>query len=117
MDRPCPVARSLGEAEGRSVTTIEGLSPDRSHPVQQAFAAEQAIQCGFCTPGLIMAAAALLAHNSDPSEADIAAALPHVCRCGVQPGLVRAVQRAGHILRGQEHAAPARAHHRHDTGF
>ncbi len=93
---------SLGEAEGRSVTTIEGLSPDRNHPVQQAFAAEQAIQCGFCTPGLVMAAAALLAHNADPAEADIAAALPHVCRCGVQPRLVRAVQRAGRILRGQE---------------
>jgi isoquinoline 1-oxidoreductase alpha subunit len=56
----------------------------------------------FCTPGLIMAAAALLAHNADPSEADVFAALPHVCRCGVQPRLVRAVQRAGRILRGQE---------------
>jgi isoquinoline 1-oxidoreductase alpha subunit len=84
------------------VTTIEGLSPGRNHPVQQAFVAEQAIQCGFCTPGLVMAAAALLAHNADPTEADVAAALPHICRCGVQPRLVRAVQRAGRILRGQE---------------
>jgi isoquinoline 1-oxidoreductase alpha subunit len=92
----------LGEAEGRSVTTIEGLSPDRNHPVQQAFAAEQAVQCGFCTPGLVMAAAALLARNADPVEADITAALPNVCRCGVQPRLVGAVQRAGRILRGQE---------------
>lgn len=92
----------LGEAEGRSVTTIEGLSPDRNHPVQQAFAAEQAVQCGFCTPGLVMAAAALLARNADPVEADITAALPNVCRCGVQPRLVRAIQRAGRILRGQE---------------
>ena len=58
---------SLAEVEGRSVTTIEGLSPDRSHPVQQALVAEQAIQCGFCTPGIVIAAAALLARNADPS--------------------------------------------------
>lgn len=93
---------TLGEAEGRSVTTIEGLSPDRSHPVQQAFVAEQAIQCGFCTPGLVMAAAALLARNGDPTEQDIAAALPNICRCGVYPRLVRTVQRAGRILRHEE---------------
>jgi isoquinoline 1-oxidoreductase alpha subunit len=62
---------SLGEAEGRNVITIEGLSPDRNHPVQQAFVAEQAIQCGFCTPGLVMAAAALLARNASPTEDDI----------------------------------------------
>ena len=93
---------TLGEAEGRSVTTIEGLSPDRSHPVQQAFVAEQAIQCGFCTPGLVMAAAALLAHNGDPTEQDITAALPNICRCGVYPRLVRTVQRAGRIMRHEE---------------
>lgn len=93
---------SLGEAEGRSVTTIEGLSADRNHPVQQAFVAEQAIQCGFCTPGLIMAAAALLAQNADPTEADITAAITNICRCGVYPRLVRTIQRAGRILRGAE---------------
>ena len=93
---------SLGEAEGRSVTTIEGLSPDRSHAVQQAFVAEQAMQCGYCTPGLVMATAALLARNADPSEADIKAALPNICRCGVYPRLVRTVERAGRILRGAE---------------
>ncbi len=97
---------SLGEAEGRSVTTIEGLSADRNHPVQQAFAAEQAIQCGFCTPGLVMAAAALLAHNSDPTEADIKAAITNICRCGVYPRLVRAIQRAGRIMRGAEPGVP-----------
>jgi len=79
---------TLGEAEGRSVTTIEGLSADRNHPVQQAFVAEQAIQCGFCTPGLIMAAAALLAQNTDPTEADITTAITNICRCGVYPRLV-----------------------------
>jgi len=97
---------SLGEAEGRSVTTIEGLSADRSHPVQQALVAEQAIQCGFCTPGLVMAAAALLAHNVSPTEADIGAAITNICRCGVHPRLVRAIQRAGRIMRGEERGMP-----------
>ncbi|MBX9661999.1 (2Fe-2S)-binding protein [Novosphingobium sp.] len=97
---------SLGEAEGRTVTTIEGLSADRNHPVQQAFVAEQAIQCGFCTPGLVMAAAALLAHNTDPTEADIRAAITNICRCGVYPRLVRTIQRAGRIARGLEPGVP-----------
>jgi aerobic-type carbon monoxide dehydrogenase small subunit (CoxS/CutS family) len=100
---------TLAEAEGRSVTTIEGLSADRSHPVQQALVAEQAIQCGFCTPGIAIAAAALLARNADPSPEDVAAAVPNLCRCGVYPRLVRAVQRAGRVLRRLEtiSAAPA----------
>lgn len=93
---------TLAEAEGRVVTTIEGLSPDRSHPVQQALVAEQAIQCGFCTPGIAMAAAALLARNADPSEDDIKAAVPNLCRCGVYPRLVRAIQRAGRVARRLE---------------
>src|ERR1044072_2975694 len=70
--RSCLV--TLAEAEGRLVTTIEGLSRDRSHPVQQALVAEQAIQCGFCTPGIAIAAAALLARNVNPSEDEIKAA-------------------------------------------
>ena len=105
--RSCLV--SLSEVEGRFVTTIEALSRDRSHPVQQVFVAEGAIQCGFCTPGMVMAAAALLARNADPGEAEIAAALPNICRCGVYPRLIRAVQRAGRVLRREEtiSAAPA----------
>lgn len=100
---------TLGEAEGRVVTTIEGLSPDRSHPVQQALVAEQAIQCGFCTPGIAISAAALLARNADPTAEDIAAAVPNLCRCGVYPRLVRAIQRAGRVMRRLEtiSAAPA----------
>ena len=99
----------LSAAEGSEVTTIEGLSPDRSHPVQQALVAEQAIQCGFCTPGIAMAAAALLTRNADPSEEEIKAAIPNLCRCGVYPRLVRAVQRAGRVARRLEtiSAAPA----------
>ena len=65
---------TIAEAEGRFVTTIEGLSRDRSHPMQQAMVTEQAIQCGFCTPGIVMAAAALLADNPAPDEAAIKAA-------------------------------------------
>ncbi len=100
---------SLTEAEGRSVTTIEGLSLDRSHPVQQALVAEAAIQCGFCTPGIAISAAALLARNADPSEDEIKAAVPNLCRCGVYPRLIRAVQRAGRVMRRLEtiSAAPA----------
>lgn len=100
---------TLAEAEGRSVTTIEGLSADRSHAVQQALVAEQAIQCGYCTPGIVMSAAALLAKNADPTAEEIAAAVPNLCRCGVYPRLVRAVQRAGRVMRRLEtiSAAPA----------
>jgi len=105
--RSCLV--TLAEAEGREVTTIEGLSADRSHPVQQALVAEQAIQCGFCTPGIAMSAAALLARNSDPTAEDIAAAVPNLCRCGVYPRLTRAIMRAGRVMRRLEtiSAAPA----------
>ncbi len=96
---------SLAEAEGRSVTTIEALSADRSHPVQQALVAEQAIQCGFCTPGIAISAAALLAKNADPSEAEIKAAIPNLCRCGVYPRLVRAIRQAGLAMRGSDGSA------------
>ncbi|OZA65613.1 MAG: isoquinoline 1-oxidoreductase [Sphingomonadales bacterium 39-62-4] len=92
----------LGEAEGRNVTTIEGLSGDRSHPMQQALVAEQAIQCGFCTPGIVMAAAALLASNASPADEDIARAITNICRCGVYPRLIRAIQRAARVMRGEE---------------
>lgn len=105
--RSCQI--TLGEAEGRVITTIEGLSPDRSHPVQQAMVAEQAIQCGFCTPGIVMAAAALLSRNAAPTEEEIKAAVPNLCRCGVYPRLVRAIERAGRVARRVEtiSAAPA----------
>jgi aerobic-type carbon monoxide dehydrogenase small subunit (CoxS/CutS family) len=99
---------SLAEAEGRVVTTIEGLSRDGKHPVQQALVATQAIQCGFCTPGIAMSAAALLARNANPSEAEIKAAIPNLCRCGVYPRLVGAVQLAGKIARMAEPPGTAR---------
>ena len=95
------------QADGSSVTTIEGLSRNRSHPVQQALVAEQAIQCGFCTPGIVIAAAALLTRNASPSEADSKGAVPNLCRCGVYPRLVRAIQRAGRVAPGLETIAAA----------
>ena len=98
--RSCLV--TVGEAEGREVVTIEGLSRDRSHPVQQALVAEQAIQCGFCTPGIVMAAAGLLRKTTSPSEEDIRQAIPNLCRCGIYPRLVRAIELAGRVAARRE---------------
>lgn len=100
---------TLAECEGRSVTTIEGLSPHRSHPVQQAMVAEQAIQCGFCTPGIVIAITALLARNANPDEASVKAAIPNLCRCGVYPRLSRVVTRASAAMRGTEQLSVAAA--------
>ena len=105
--RSCAI--TLAEAEGRIITTIEGLSRDRAHPVQQAMVAQQAIQCGFCTPGIVISAAALLQRNPAPTREDIEAAIPNICRCGVYPRLVRAVEQAGRVAQRRESisAAPA----------
>ncbi len=105
--RSCRI--TIAEAEGRFITTIEGLSRDRSHPVQQALVADQAIQCGYCTPGITIAAAALLQRNAAPTKQDIEAAITNMCRCGVYPRLVEAIQRAGRVAQRRESisAAPA----------
>jgi len=80
---------------GRKVTTIEGLSPDRSHPLQRAWIAEQAPQCGYCQSGMLMTAAALLAKTPKPTDADIDGTLgSHICRCGTYQRIRRAVHRA-----------------------
>ncbi len=79
----------------REITTIEGLSPDGSHPLQRAWIEEQVPQCGYCQPGQIMTAAALLARNSNPTDADIDAALSgNLCRCGTYQRIRRAIHRA-----------------------
>ena len=80
---------------GRSIVTLEGLgAPGRLHPLQEAFVAEGAAQCGYCIPGMIVGAAALLARAPKPSDAEIRAALaPHLCRCGAHPRILRAVRR------------------------
>ena len=86
-------AVTIGALEGADVLTIEGLSSGRAHPVQQAWAAEQVSQCGYCDPGMIMAIAALLKASPRPSEAEIAA-LPNICRCGAGPRILKAIARA-----------------------
>jgi aerobic-type carbon monoxide dehydrogenase small subunit (CoxS/CutS family) len=78
---------------GRAVTTIEGLARDGAlHPVQAAFIAHDALQCGFCTPGLVLSCAALLERNPEPTAEDVRAAISgHLCRCGTYPHVVEAV--------------------------
>lgn len=85
----------VADAAGKSVTTIEGLSPDRSHPLQKAWLEEQVPQCGYCQPGQIMSAAALLATNASPSDEDIDEAMwGNICRCGSYSRIRRAIHRA-----------------------
>lgn len=98
--RSCLV--TLAEVEGRFVKTIEALSTDRSHPLQQAMVAEGAVQCGFCTPGFVMAGAALLARNPRASAQEIAREIPNLCPCGAHPRIVRAIERAGRAMRRRE---------------
>lgn len=86
----------LWAAAGKRVTTIEGLgSPEHPHPLQRAFLEEQAMQCGYCIAGILMSAAALLARDPNPSEAQVRGALDrNLCRCGAHNRIVRAVLRA-----------------------
>lgn len=72
----------ISAVEGKKITTIEGLSKDDSHPVQKTWVRLQVPQCGYCQSGMIMAAAALLAQNKKPSDADIDSAMTNICRCG-----------------------------------
>jgi isoquinoline 1-oxidoreductase alpha subunit len=84
----------IGTIVGTFGTTIEGLSDNRDHVVQQAWIAEQVPQCGYCQSGMIMAAAALLKSNPRPSDADIDAAITNLCRCGTYPRIRKAIHRA-----------------------
>ena len=86
---------TLGSVKGASVTTIEGLSPDSSHPLQKAWIAEQVPQCGYCQSGQIMKAAELLAANPKPSRADIVQHMDgNICRCGTYHRIIAAIERA-----------------------
>lgn len=85
----------LERAVGKSITTIEGLSPDGSHPLQKSWIEERVTQCGYCQPGQILSAAALLMKNPDPSDAEIDAAMGDVlCRCGTYLRIRAAIHRA-----------------------
>ena len=85
----------VSEVSGKSVTTIEGLSKDSSHPVQKAWLAEKVPQCGYCQSGQIMSAADLLKHNPHPTRDEIVEYMSaHICRCGTYARILRAVERA-----------------------
>jgi nicotinate dehydrogenase subunit A len=98
--------------EGRKVTTVEGLgTPENPGPMQRAFIAEQAAQCGYCIAGMMMRAQALLRKNPNPTDADIRAGLePNLCRCGTHMRIVRAVKRAAGLMRTADasHSGDAR---------
>ena len=97
------------QADGAHVTTVEGLARDGAlHPIQEAFWNEHGLQCGFCTPGMMMSALDLLQHNATPSEAEIRAGLEgNLCRCTGYHNIVKAVQRAAELMRAQLPAEPA----------
>jgi len=90
--RSCSI--QVGDVANKSVTTIEGLSPDAKHPVQQAWLAEDVPQCGYCQSGQIMAAVAFLKEHPKPTDADIDANLTNICRCGTYVRIRSAIHRA-----------------------
>jgi len=94
--RSCSMAAS--DAAGKDVVTIEGLGRGQLHAVQKAWIEHQVPQCGYCQPGFIMAAAALLAANPRPSDSDIDEVLSNICRCGTYSAIRRAVHRAAEIM-------------------
>jgi aerobic carbon-monoxide dehydrogenase small subunit len=103
------------QANGAAVTTVEGLAQDEGalHPVQQAFWDHHGLQCGFCTPGMLISAVELLKDNPDPTEAEIRVGLSgNLCMCTGYMNIVRAVQSAARVLRGEEPlpAGPAEGH-------
>jgi isoquinoline 1-oxidoreductase subunit alpha len=89
----------VSSAAGKSIMTIEGLSEDNSHPVQQAWIMEQVPQCGYCQSGQIMAATALLKKTPNPTDSDIDAAMQgHICRCGTYPRIRSAIKKASLLM-------------------
>ena len=103
--RSCQVA--IADCEGSQVTTIEGLAENRAHPVQQAFLAANLVQCGFCIPGMVMAAAALVDRGQASTDAEIDSALTNICRCGIYPRLRDAIRTALQARGGPVSPAPA----------
>ena len=97
----------LAAIGGAAITTIDGLAPgDRLHPVQEAFLEAEAFQCGYCTPGMVMAVAGLLRGNPAPTDQDIAKVLDrNVCRCGTYPRIVHAIKLAAARLKSREGSA------------
>jgi isoquinoline 1-oxidoreductase alpha subunit len=98
---------TIAAAEGADVVTIEGLSADRAHPLQQAWATEQVSQCGRCDPGFIMALAALMRATPAPTAEQLSA-LPNICRCGATPRILKAIARAVEVAAPLTASAPPR---------
>jgi isoquinoline 1-oxidoreductase subunit alpha len=96
--RSCQV--QLSDADGASITTIEGLSSDGSHPVQRAWIEQDVPQCGYCQSGQIMAAVALLKSKPDPTDADIDETVTNICRCGTYQRIRAAIHRASILAKG-----------------
>jgi len=92
----------LGAAAGKKITTIEGIEKNgRLHPLQEAFLEADALQCGYCTPGMIMSSVALLSKNPNPSEPEIVRFMDgNVCRCGTYPRIVSAIRKAALSMKG-----------------
>jgi isoquinoline 1-oxidoreductase alpha subunit len=99
--RSCSIP--LAAVEGKAITTIEGLSPDASHPVQKAWVELDVPQCGYCQSGMIMAASALLAHTPKPTDQDIDTAMTNICRCGTYGRVRAAVHRAATLMAANTH--------------
>ena len=97
--RSCGI--TVGEVVGKNITTIEGLSPDSSHPVQKAWIAEQVPQCGYCQSGQILAAVSLLQRKPNPTDKDIDRSMLNLCRCGTYPRIKKAIRRAGKMMEVQ----------------
>jgi len=95
--RSCSVP--IASVDGASIITIEGLSPDGKHPVQQAWIAEDVPQCGYCQSGQIMAVAAFLKDHPSPTDADIDANITNICRCGTYERMRRAIHRAADLIK------------------
>jgi nicotinate dehydrogenase subunit A len=93
----------LGAAAGKAITTVEGIADgDRLHPVQEAFLEVEAFQCGYCTPGMVMATIGLLRTNADPTDQDIAKVMDrNVCRCGTYPRITQAIKLAAERVRSR----------------
>ena len=94
--RSCGV--TIEEVLGKDITTIEGLSDDNSHPVQQAWIAEQVPQCGYCQSGQILTAVALLSRDKNPSDEKLYRSMNVLCRCGTYPRIKKAIKKAGNLM-------------------
>jgi len=92
----------LRDVQGKQVTTIEGLATgDQLHPLQRAFMEHSAMQCGYCTPGMILNAVGLLSENPAPTEAEVITKMDgNLCRCGAHPRIVQAILGAAHTMQG-----------------